>query len=196
MTEKKKKNSKENLKKGKSTSKKAKKEVVVQEEKKKDWKEFFQSTPFLLSVFIGLIILIVILGVCIYKNEKKKEEEFDAHITIPVLKVSSNFEFGVDASLLVDEKNREYIFKITNYRNEDKAKEEIPYQVVIENTTNSIITLTKGDSTDNLIQEQEETVLEEVMPFSEENEEVYYHLRIDSFEDLKMDDFIQIKIIS
>ena len=191
MPEKKKTNTKKNSNKGKKVVVKK-----VENKSKADWKEFFRSTPFLIGVFVGLIVLIVFLGVCIHQKEQKKIEEFDAHITIPVLKTDANFEFGVDALLLTKEYNKEYIFKITNFRNDQKAEEEVPFQIVIENDTKATISLTKGDSEDELITDQKRTVIEEVMPLSEEEEAIYYHLKIASSGKLKKDQFIQIQILS
>lgn len=179
----------------KVTSKKTKK-VVKEVEKKKTFKEIVTSVPFLVGVFVCLVILIVFLGVLIYQKEQKKKEDFDAHITIPVLKVSSNFEFGVDASLLLQEDNQEYIFKVVNYRNDEMAKEDVPYMVVIENPTNAVISLTKGDDDTDLMVDQKKTELQEFMPVSEEKQEFYYHLKIKSHGKLKLNDFISIQIVS
>ena len=164
--------------------------------KKKDWNSFFRSTSFLAIIFIGLIILIVCLGIGIYQKEQKKIEEFDAHITIPVLKKDSNFEFGVDSYLLTKEHNKEYIFKITNFRNDEKALEEIPFQIVIENDTKASISLTRGDLSEDLIKGQKKTAIDDIMPLSQEDEAIYYHLKITSSKSLKKDQFIQIQILS
>ena len=182
-------------KKKKNTKTKSKKTTKVVEEKK-SFRDVINSVPFLIGVMIFLVVLIGFLGVLIYQKEEKKREEFDAHITIPVLKISSNFEFGVDTSLLLKEDNQEYIFKIVNYRGEDMANIEIPYKIIIENPTNAVIELTKGDDKTNLITSQEKTELEEVMPLSEEEEEFYYHLKIVSHGKLKTNDFVSIQIVS
>ena len=181
----------------KTTVKNEKKNIVKEvEQPKKNWKTFFTSLPFLISTFCILLLVVIYLGVLIYQKEKKKEESIDAHITVPVLKIGSNFEFGVDASLLVKEKNKEYIFKVTNYRGEELNDTEVEYAIVIENPTKTVISLTKEDGTDNLITDQERTVIEGEKLAGGEQKEVYYHLKIDSFEDLKTDDFITIQVLS
>ncbi len=197
MAEKKKSKNTKTIKKTSSTDNRKKTKKVVKEvEKEKTFKEIVTSVPFLVGVFVCLILLIAFLGVLIYQKEQKKKEEFDAHITIPVLKVSSNFEFGVDASLLLQEDNQEYIFKVVNYRNDEMAKEDVPYMIVVENPTNAVISLTKGDDKTDLMVDQKKTELQEFMPISEEKQEFYYHLKIESHGKLKLNDFISIQIVS
>ena len=182
----------------KKTTKKVERKTHLKEEKKKKktFKEIISSVPFLVGVIVCLLLLIAFLGLLIYQKEQKKKEEFDAHITIPVLKVNSNFEFGVDASLLLKEDNQEYIFKIVNYRNEDMATVEVPYTILVSNSTNAVVSLTKGEEETDLMVEQEKTEIQETMPLSEEQEEFYYHLKIESHGKLKTNDFIMIQIVS
>jgi len=194
---------KETTKRKKSSTRKkeVKEKKIIEEAKaldspKKAWKDIFSSVPFLFGVLCFLLVFIIFLGFLIYHKEKEKEESFDAHISIPVLKIGSSFKFGIDASLLLEEKDQEYIFKVTNYRNDVKAKIDIPYKVIINNPTNAVISLTKEEDKTDLMVEQNNTELEEIMPFSEENEAVYFHIKITSHDKMKSDDFISVEIVS
>ncbi len=175
---------------------KKKKKKKTKKKEEKNWKEIFSSTPFLGTVFGLLLILIGVLGVLIYQKELKKEAEWDSHITIPVIEAGANFEFGIDLSVFVKEKNPEYIFKIVNYRDDEVNEEEIPYQILIENNSDSIISLTKEESSDDLIKTQKSTLIEgEILP-SNEKKEVYYHLNLKEFGKIKNSDLIHVQIIS
>ena len=74
--------------------------------------------------------------------------------------------------------------------------EEIPYQVLIENPADCVISVKKNDEKENLMKEQKSTLIEgEVLPSNEEKD-IYYHIFIDSVGKLKSDDLLHVKIIS
>ena len=158
-------------------------------------KGFFSSLLFLKIFFGVLIILVITLGVLIYQKESNLEEKEDAHITVPVYQVGTDFEFGIDAALLNKESNKEYILKITNYKGNKKIKEDVPYQIIVENPTDSVISIKKNHDKDNLMQEQKTTIIEDVMP-SKDKVDVYYHIVIDSVGNLQNNDFYSVKIVS
>ena len=163
-------------------------------QEKKSWKEIVTSVTFLKVVFFLLVILVIILGILLYQKDKKEKAAFDSNITIPLYQLDPSFTFGVDVLALSKEKSKDYVIKVTNYKQDYISEEEISYQVLIENLTSAEITLTKDDSKDNLIQEQKKTLLEEVMPSSGEKEETYYHIHLSSLSS-KEREFIRVKII-
>lgn len=169
---------------------------VEEVEKKSKMKEFFSSIMFLKIIFVILIIVVIVLGIFIYKKEKNDaNNEQDAHITVPVNQLGSDFEFGIDALLLSKENNKEYILKITNYKDDKVNKEEIPYQVIIENPTDCIISVTKDDEDKNLMVEQLSTTIEGKLT-SAFKEDIYYHIVIDSIGNLQSNDLLSVKIVS
>ena len=173
-----------------------KNEKIKKEEKKKTIKDFFSSLLFLRLLFCFLILFIIGLGVLIYRKEKTEEKEIKPHITVPVYQAESDFEFGIDASLLAKEKNKEYIIKVTNYKDDKVNTEEISYQVLIENPADCVISVKKNGEKENLMKEQKSTLIEgEVLPSNEEKD-IYYHIFIDSVGKLKSDDLLHVKIIS
>lgn len=167
----------------------------IKEKEHHTMKEFFSSLLFLKIFFGILIILVIVLGVLIYQKESQSEEEELAHITVPVYQVGTGFEFGIDAALLSKESNKEYILKITNYKGNKKIKEDVPYQIIVENPTDSIISIKKNHDKDNLMQEQKNTIIEDVMP-SKDKADIYYHIVIDSVGNLQNNDLYSVKIVS
>ena len=168
---------------------------VEKVEKKSKMKEFFSSIMFLKIIFVILIIVVIVLGIFIYKKEKSDDNKQYAHISVPINQLGSDFEFGIDALLLSKENNKEYILKITNYKDNKVNKEEIPYQVIIENPTDCIISVTKNDEDKNLMVEQLSTMIEGMLG-SSKKEDIYYHIVIDSIGNLQSNDFLSVKIVS
>ena len=160
--------------------------------KKKTFKDIMNSTKTLLIIFSLLLVLVIFLVVlCVIKN-KEADENLYANMVIPVYELNTNYEFSINAKTLseVDE----YVFKITNYKQEEINKEEIPYKIEIKNETNSIIKVTKDNSKKNLMKKQKQTVLKEITLKKDEKDNIYYHVKINKNGELKKDDLIYIKI--
>ena len=170
------------------TKKKDKKE-------KKTIKEIINSTPFLLTVFLLLLITVIILGCIIHKKDYEKAQAFDSNMVIPLYEIETSFTFGIDAKALSKLDSREYVIKLTNYKGEKVEEEEMTYQVFVENLTDSVISLRKGDSKKNLMTDQKNTLIDEVMESSSEKEETYIYVHLDSFKKIEDGDFIHVKII-
>ena len=173
-----------------------KNEKIKKEEKKRTVKDFFSSVLFLRILFVCLIVLVIGLGILIYQKEKKEEKEVHSHITVPVYQLESEFEFGIDVALLAKEKNKEYIIKVTNYKDDKVNTEEISYQVLVENPTDCVVSVKKNDDKENLMKEQKSSLIEGGVLSASEKEDVYYHVFIDSMGKLKSDDLLHVKIIS
>ena len=159
-------------------------------------KDFFSSTLFLKIVFIALLIIIIGLAVLIYQKEEKDKKVENVHITVPVNQSGTDFEFGIDALLLSKENNKEYTIKITNYKDDNINDEEMPYQILIENPTDCVISVKKGKDEQNLMKSQESTLIEGEVLKSKEKEDVYYHIFIDSIGKLENNELLHVKVTS
>ena len=193
----------------KKTTTSKKKKVVKQENKvstketktirgrkkeKFSFQEFCTSYATLWTIFVLLILLIIVLGVMIYqKNEKEKHSAF-ANMKVSVVKKDDEFSFGISALTLAQ--TDQYIFKIMNYKKNSINQEEIPYKVIVDNATDSVIKVTKNDSDEDLMKEQSYTVIEEGVLSKDEQEDIYYHVTITSSGKLSSKDVIYVKIIS
>jgi len=163
---------------------------------KRSIKNFFTSSSFLIGIFLFLFLLVIFLGIMIFLKNKDAKENIHANIVVPVFEIGSNYEFGIDAFLLAKEKKPEYIIKITNYKKDVVNEEKIPYQLTIRNTTSSVVSISKGEDSTNLMKDQESTTLEEDVLLDNEKEDVYYTLKISNYEHLKSKDLIMVQITS
>lgn len=160
--------------------------------KKNQKKNILQSTKTLTILFIGLLALVIFLLVlCIIKNNEANNNQY-ANMVIPVYELNTDYDFSINAKILseVDE----YVFKVTNYKENKINKEKIPYKVEIKNETDSIITITKDSSKKNLMKDQKSTILDEITLGTKEKENIYYHIKVTKKGSLKKDDLIYIKI--
>lgn len=166
----------------------------MKKKNKKATEDLLNSTKRLMIVFILLLILVMFLFVlCVIKYKESKENEF-ANMIIPVYELNTNYEFSINAKILseVDE----YTFKIVNYKKKEINKEEIPYKIEIKNNTKSTIKVTKNDDKKDLMNNEKETIIDEVTLKKEEKENIYYHIKITKSKDLTKDDLIYVKIMN
>lgn len=160
--------------------------------KKKTFKDIINSTKTLTILFVLLLILVIFLTVlCVIKNKEADENEF-ANMVIPVYELNTDYEFSINAKTLseVDE----YVFKIVNYKKDEINKEELPFQVEINNDTNSIIKVTKDNGKKDLMKQQKQTVLKKEILKKDEKDSVYYHIKITKNNELNRKDLIYVKI--
>ena len=172
----------------KKKSNKKKKKVV-----KNTDSNFFSSTLFLSIVFVSLLILVIFLVVLVH-NKKEKMVQDKVNIIIPIYKTDSDFDFSISAAELKNSK--QYVFKVVNYMKDIVNDEDVTYTVTISNPTKSVITLTKNDSVDNLMVKQKETILENEVLHSGEEDENYYYVRYEKIAKMKETDLINIHIKS
>lgn len=154
---------------------------------------FFSSTLFLSIVFVALLILTIFLAVLVH-NKKEKMVQDKVNIIIPIYKTDSDFDFSISAVELKNSK--QYVFKVVNYMKDIVNDEDITYKVTISNPTKSVIKLTKNDSVDDLMVKQKETVLENEVLHSGEEDENYYYVRYEKIAKMKDTDLINIHIKS
>ena len=161
--------------------------------KKITFKDIINSTKFLSIVFILLLILVIVLGIlCYKKNEELKENGF-SNITIPIIKKDDSFEFSINALTLA--RTDEYIFKVTNVKDDVINEEEIPYTVTIENNNDCVISVSIDDTKKDLMKDQESTILTDKLR-KVEKDQVYYHVKVKSYGKLGNKDLINVKINS
>ena len=126
-------------------------------------------------LFVLLFGLVVGLSVLVYQKKEKTRDQEVANISIPISKVDSHFSFNINA-LNLSTSNDEYVFRVSNYKNDTVADKDLTYNITIQNPTDVVIKLTKGDSDKDLMVEQASTVLGLQNFSSQEKEDVYYHI--------------------
>ena len=154
-------------------------------------KQLFNSTKFLLLVFVLLLILVITLVVLCIGKEKEASENGFANISFSLNKLKLPVEFNINASTLAQ--TDEYIFKVTNFNGKKVSNKEIKYTVIVENNTNSSISITVNDMDDNLMTNQKYTKFTDTLK-KDKKEAVYYHVKTTSAGNLDSKDLINIRI--
>lgn len=145
----------------------------------------------LMIVFVSLLILVIVLGILVFIKSKNNVA---VNMVIPIIEKDSEIEFSIDLASL--KKEKDYVFKIVNYRNEEVISENIPYTITIENNTNSKIKLTRNDAKNNLMKKQSSTTLDSLKMYKNEKEEIYFHITFEKVGKIKEKDLVNIKIKS
>lgn len=158
----------------KTTNTSSKRKPQVKKETKTLKEKVLNKTNLLYVLFFGLLILVIILGVNVYKAEKKDEKT--ANIVVPITKKNSSSELKIDLKELSKEK--EYAIKIANYRLNDINQEKIDYTITIENESKAYIKVTKDNDKNNLITDQESTRIEGVSLKGGEKDSSIYHFSV------------------
>ena len=144
--------------------------------------------------FCGLLVLVVgLLIACIIMNNEAENNKY-ANMTIPVYEEDSNYEFSINAKTLSE--TDEYIFKVVNYKGKSINKKKIKYRIEINNETDSKIEVTMNNDKTNLMKDEKSTILEEKELSNKTKENVYYYIRIKSYNKLNKDDLIYVKIFN
>lgn len=148
----------------------------------------------LLIIFIILLILVFILGGLVWKAKKTNSKKVTANLVIAVLDFNKEHNFSLNVANLVNKK--EYILKITNYRGDNVNQEEIPYTITLTNESKANVEVTKDESDQNLMVDQEATIIEDLKLKSGVKQDTYYYIKITGNDKVKSDDKINIKISS
>ncbi len=169
-----------------------KKKKKKKKKKSFSFHDFIRSEKTLLGIFCSLLLVVVILFVLVFQKEKELEEHPIANMVIPIYKDSSDYHFSISAKALSEKK--QYVFKITNYKDKDVNSEDVHYRITVENDTNSLIRLVKDDTEDNLMTDERRTVIDGgVLTKSSEEEDVYQVTMI-SHGELDDNQFIRVEV--
>lgn len=167
-----------------------KKEVKKRKTKQKK----IDKSGIVLWIILGVLCLIVI-GLFFQVSYVKKEEEKHprANMSIPITKKEDTAEFHITTLSL--SKERGYVFKLTNFSSEQVNEEEIPYQIVLENSSDSTISIEKLNSDQKWTLKDELMIDGETLK-KEEKEEVFYRVKVITSKELKVKDLITVRIHS
>lgn len=157
--------------------------------KKNKWSDYL-----LLWVFLFLLLLVVFLFGMVLKKSKEMKNKVEADLVIPVFKKDTKSGFTLNVSNLKDKKD--YILKVTNTKNNKINSKEFTYNISFENKTGAEIEITKNDGVENLITNQEKTVIENQKLTKDVEHSVYYHIRVISASNISKDDKIEIIVES
>ncbi len=169
-------------------------ENKVQKKKTKTNKKVLDKRDkVLLVAFAALLVLVaVLLGVAL---NLKNSSNVKANITIPILTKTSTNELSVDLSEMTAKEEKEYIFKVSNYKGKEVANTNITYTINITPSENASIELYKNSSKNNLLEGNNYTITKNSLPKSKKKEDEY-HLIIKVKNTPAKNDRISLKINS
>lgn len=148
----------------------------------------------LLTTFIILVILVIALTV-VALNMKNISNKEKANITIPVLEKNSESEISVDISDMNKGDKKEYIFKVTNFKDRILLNNNITYDISITPSENATVKLYKNNSDKNLISENDLLIENNKLPKKDKTSDEY-HLIIEANQQPSSKEVITIKINS
>lgn len=140
-------------------------------------KQSMWSYVFLWALFAILFVVVVFLGFLVFKKRDSLENKIESNISIPIVKSDSKFSFNINVANLSSD-NTEYVFRVSNYQGDAIATSDLAYNIMVQNPTDAVIKLTKGDENRNLMIEQMNTVLGDQKFVSSDKEDVYYHISV------------------
>lgn len=162
--------------------------------KKQTNKQKTTTEKILMLIFIVMIIIVIVLAV-IAINLKNKAEKEKTNITIPIIETNSQSEISVDISEMKKGDTKEYIFKITNYKDKEIIDKKISYNIDITPSDKVSLKLYKNDIKSNIITDSDMLVENNELLKNEKNEDEY-RMIIDVIETPEETDNITIKITS
>jgi len=164
--------------------------------KKKESEKEKRTYKIMLSIFLILLITVIVLAGLVFRQYEIHKDDINPDLIIPIKKEGLKESLNVDLYEL--SKNKEpYVLKITNYRGNDISEVDVTPVIAIVNPTKAKIkvsTTKKGEN--NLMVNQNTTIIEpETFPAGESSE-LYYFISIESGKSLKKGDLIGIQITS
>ncbi len=144
---------------------------------------------------MGLLLVLIIVLMVVAINLKATTSSSKANITIPVLESKTQNEISVDLSEMHSGETKEYIFKIENYKGKEINTKDISYDIVITPSESASIKIYKGDSTKNLIINNDYKIENNKLPKDKKTEDEY-HMIIKAIKTPMKKDKITLKIMS
>ena len=172
--------------------KKIGKKTVRNMNKKTDKKQLDKTNILLQIVFFLLLVVVVVLGVMVVKKDSENKNKVVANIVIPVFEKDNQSSVTINAESL----SKDYIVKVTNYKSVDNInKEEMSYDVNIQNNTSANV-IVKKEKTGNNLMSSKNTVIKGEKLKKSVKENVYYYISVDDLSKVKSKEKIVFKIVS
>ena len=176
------------------------KEPIIKEatEKKQEKKYSLipkDSTDLLLVIaFIALLVLTTVLGFKVKAAKEDLKEHVRANIVVPVLGANTKNTISVDVANMKKGEEKEYIFKISNAKEENVNPEEVKYHLQFVYDKSISLEVTKNDSKENIL--GEDNLIKDNNLQKEEKQEDIYKVKIKATKNTKKKQLVTINIIS
>ena len=162
--------------------------------KKNTKKQTINQEKVLAIIFVALAILVIILLIVALKQKNERKARNESHITVPVLEENTTSNISINLKEFKEENTNEYIFIVSNYRQDKINKKELEYDINITNSDNIDIKLYKNDDTTNILDEDLE--VEDNILVKNKKQEDIYKLVITKNDKIKDSSVINIEIDS
>ena len=96
---------------------------MKKETKKSTKKQSINQEKVLAIAFVVLAILVIVLLIIALKQKNERKAKYESHITIPVLEENTKSNISINLKEFKEENTNEYIFIVSNYR-EDKINKK------------------------------------------------------------------------
>lgn len=162
--------------------------------KKNTKKQSINQEKVLAMIFVALAILVIILLIVALKQKNERKARNESHITVPVLEENTTSNISINLKEFKEENTNEYVFIVSNYRQDKINKKELEYDINITNSDNIDIKLYKNDDTTNILDEDLE--VEDNILVKNKKQEDIYKLVITKNDKIKDSSVINIEIDS
>ena len=162
--------------------------------KKNTKKQTINQEKILAITFVLLAILVIILLIVALKQKNERKARNESHITVPVLEENTTSNISINLKEFKEENTNEYVFIVSNYRQDKINKKELEYDINITNSDNIDIKLYKNDDTTNILDEDLE--VEDNILVKNKKQEDIYKLVITKNDKIKDSSVINIEIDS
>lgn len=162
--------------------------------KKNVKKEMSKQDKTLIATFIGLIVLVAVLGI-VALNLDNIHKDDNQDLVIPVLEENSESELSVEVADLEEGTTKEYILVVSNYKDKQILEKSLTYDVDITPTESVEVKVYKNNSSDNLITEDDLLIENNKLKAKEKTEDTY-KIVIKAKQQPKQQEKITIKIHS
>lgn len=162
--------------------------------KKNTKKQSINQEKVLAIIFVALAILVIILLIVALKQKNERKARNESHITVPVLEENTTSNISINLKEFKEENTNEYVFIVSNYRQDKINKKELEYDINITNSDNIDIKLYKNDDTTNILDEDLE--VEDNILVKNKKQEDIYKLVITKNDKIKDSSVINIEIDS
>lgn len=162
--------------------------------KKNTKKQTINQEKVLAIAFVLLAILVIILLIVALKQKNERKARNESHITVPVLEENTTSNISINLKEFKEENTNEYVFIVSNYRQDKINKKELEYVINITNSDNIDIKLYKNDDTTNILDEDLE--VEDNILVKNKKQEDIYKLVITKNDKIKDSSVINIEIDS
>ena len=145
-------------------------------------------------VFFSLIVLVIILSIIVFKKNNEMKNTLVADMIFPVIEENATLPFSISLNNVSEDK--EYIFKVTNYRGNKINDSEINYKIIIENPSDAKIKVFRGNGNNDLMVDQKYTEIDNLKMYKDVKEDVYFRVSFDNLEAVKDKEMVSISIVS